>query len=693
MKLSLEEATNLVLDEVVKPDELDHHMIVFSWQEPLAAEDVLHPYQLPGEEAEQIPIKGESWFFWIDDVPVAYYSHPVRYVLVDRATGKVTVHDEDWWPVLNGQGLWITKEEYWNEEYWVFSTIEKQSKGTDASNPYHTPHLAIPGVFSPKNQDRPGAALVVNGWHEGHPVEEEMAADAEGMIDVLNKAGFTTSFLGPPLTSYFHSIEDWVEIQADVLQPSQTAVLYFTSHGEDFGSEGTLLLGRSFFTEKNFAEMLEKFDPGVHIIIIIDACYSGSFVDTLEKYADVTITSTQEGDYAYGDYDRAPGLEGLLSEPDVNPEDEGSEFTSGFVEDWNEIMGDPEEIERIKEKANQRAENFWEALMKACYYSALEKDYAFLNGWTDPIFHKGLPSTRPPTPTPVPPTPTPQPEVSFVEEYQDENLAALDEFAERMGFDEDQKALLVFAYLLDPGGDWIDSIAEQEVGRKEPQVDIIGGSGLQLEMENEEAGQEFRTWIEDNAPCDSVPLQEGGFSVCPGELSLGNTGIPRYGVPKSRAQWSFPVGDTYLFAMTLAGDVPIHDDDHYIYSLVLDADGAPQNNFQAQPPFTWDYYQGTDQWYELIWNPEEDEWSLTVRGPNFSQMESQARVLVAGNLVVFFVPEDEIEVENPSFRLTAFMHDGSFSPAGRGGDVLGENPTQPLFTIPEEPILLEGGGG
>jgi hypothetical protein len=55
--------------------------------------------------------------------------------------------------------------------------------------------------------------------------------------------------------------------------------------------------------------------------------------------------------------------------------------------------------------------------------------------------------------------------------------------------------------------------------------------------------------------------------------------------------------------------------------------------------------------------------------------------VIAGDLVVFFIPASEVEVEMPSFRMTSFGHDGTYAPEVSGGDVSGADPTEPLILL------------
>ncbi len=154
-----------------------------------------------------------------------------------------------------------------------------------------------------------------------------------------------------------------------------------------------------------------------------------------------------------------------------------------------------------------------------------------------------------------------------------------------------------------------------------------------------------------------------------------------------------PAGDVGIFSMDLAGDVPLSGGDHsLIYSLVLDSDRDPADDWVFNPPFDWDFFQGTDRWYQLAYDHTSDAWSLSVTqlttdGQIPSETESSTvRAVVEGNSVAFFVSMSEFRSAEPAFRLTAFGHDGFFSESDRGGDVSGLDPTAPPIPLVGEPI-------
>lgn len=120
----------------------------------------------------------------------------------------------------------------------------------------------------------------------------------------------------------------------------------------------------------------------------------------------------------------------------------------------------------------------------------------------------------------------------------------------------------------------------------------------------------------------------------------------------------------------------------FIYSYVLDADGDPANDWQTQGPYTWDFYQGTDTWFELIRGAEDGEWRATASRVTPDQqiepIDLPFRVIIWDNIIWWWVPESSAPTDAP-FRVSAFAHDGTYSPRSSSGDVPGANPTEGLL--------------
>ena len=150
---------------------------------------------------------------------------------------------------------------------------------------------------------------------------------------------------------------------------------------------------------------MRDFDPAVHIVVIIESCFSGDFIDSISKVADIIITSTNNDLVAYG---ADLGDHELDGDEDPNPEDEGGEFSSGFIGEWRNINNDTSKLDEARRRAESSGTGIWEEVAAMSFVAALEKDAGYINGKTLPLSTRGAAGTRP-TPMPATPTSTPEP--------------------------------------------------------------------------------------------------------------------------------------------------------------------------------------------------------------------------------------------------------------------------------------------
>ncbi|MGC1122507.1 MAG: caspase family protein [Candidatus Methanofastidiosia archaeon] len=352
---SLLKAMERVREEVITPDQ---KVVAFLWPEPLLSSDQIAPYAPAQAEFTKVPylisypLKESCWFFWIDDDPYAKYAHPVRFVFFRIESGDLMMYNEEWWPVLNKTSLWAEEEEYWNTAYWVYNAGIERPK----------PSIFFYRVGAPLNQEEEptGKALVVNGWKEGEHSRETMAADEKSMTAAFKETRFSVE-----QARTVKDIEKILKTWSKEMEPDSTLVIYITAHG----NEGYVVIGGEKFTVSAFAELLGDFEDGVHIFVIVDACYAGGFLaDEVKKEAEIIITSTSSTKRAYEDFD---------PKNDPNPSDKGSEFTSGFSQTFyllQEISVDspPDNYGRIFAKV--------EDVMSG----AIELDAAAQSGCSDP---------------------------------------------------------------------------------------------------------------------------------------------------------------------------------------------------------------------------------------------------------------------------------------------------------------------
>ncbi|MEM9194660.1 MAG: hypothetical protein AAGF12_36110 [Myxococcota bacterium] len=220
---------------------------------------------------------------------------------------------------------------------------------------------------------------------------------------------------------------------------------------------------------------------------------------------------------------------------------------------------------------------------------------------------------------------------------------------------------LCTADLSDELQDFIDSISMREATFRQNLIDIIGSSASELTVTQETADALFNNSAFE---CGDDGSESGVRVVC------GDSPPP------------LAAGKLLRATMNLADLAPTGNRDHsFIYSLVLDSDGDPANNWQFNPPFDFDLFQGTDRWYQLVWDHRTQNWMLSatqIRTDQSTQtVPTGAWATIVDSHINFYVPEAEYDSAAVTYRLTSFGHDGMFSESDRGADVTGGDPTVP----------------
>ena len=359
------QAVNNVVDEY-NLEEKDY--VVVFYLGDLEAGDVVseNAPQAPSKISIVLEIQEPSYFFMIDYAPGARFGHDVKYVIVSKITGKITGDmDANWTPLINNptvegiEGLYNYNMETWKwyKPSWL-KDLEEDSINWEDFEPY------TPGLGEVEG------AIVVNGNKPNYP-DMGITEDANNMYEFYRK------FLG----------DDWVEklefpdnekedlrnaIGEMVGKGVNDLTIYIVSHGEN----DSLTMGNTDMTAEEFKEMLENFS-NVTFKIIIDACYSGSFIDNLKNLDNVAIilTATDENRFSYGDID-GPG--------DPNPYDTGGEWTSGFLEDLMEYTTDQSTWNYIEDIALEYGVSEKVVLYWYAWESAWKLDYARILGLSNP---------------------------------------------------------------------------------------------------------------------------------------------------------------------------------------------------------------------------------------------------------------------------------------------------------------------
>lgn len=294
------------------------------------------------------------------------------------------------------------------------------------------------------------------------------------------------------------------------------------------------------------------------------------------------------------------------------------------------------------------------------------------------------PATEAPLAFDYPPTPPPPTFTPSLEELLDRYSASFRSSARawlEMGLPADDVASMGGFMLSDPQGDGIYSIKGVEPGISSPLADIQSYlvaslalvPGAEEPIFNQsifECGDRSRRTV--ICALDSLPMPPGNLVAA--TIVLAEP-IPSPSQPfDPQAMLPIPSGDVML-----------------VYAFVVDRDGDPSNNFRAVPPYDWDYYQGTDTWYELVGDPEYGLWELYATDASRRPFPSTARAVIDGNTITFFIAAGELgDLSLVRYRMSAFQTDGSYRPEISTGDVTGDDPQQDLLPILETDLTVHG---
>ena len=122
-----------------------------------------------------------------------------------------------------------------------------------------------------------------------------------------------------------------------------------------------------------------------------------------------------------------------------------------------------------------------------------------------------------------------------------------------------------------------------------------------------------------------------------------------------------PAGNYVFLVAEFADDIPLaHPERFYLYGFVFDGDADETNNVVPEPPFPNHSSAFTDQFFQIGYDPMFG-WShgfVGRRDGGFQFPQSNARIIISGKQLGILVPACEFEAETPTFRVTAFSHEG-----------------------------------
>lgn len=318
-------ARSILLKKVIKTKSLaaGDALIAFGLKRPLKAKTKIHVFR---DYEKAITVRAKSWFFWIDDDPKAQFEHGTRFVLINAKTGRVKVIARNWWPVIGKKAPWYAFADYWKSSNWAFSNV------TAPAPPAAAARVSIaaknPQVHAAASTDE--CAVIIDGSGDakaGFPV------DVANMDTTIKAFGMTSKKLTPPNNNK----ADFEKAAGDLIKDGCKDVLLFLA---GHGSAASITMGTGNYTAAELKALIDK-HPTIGFKVVVQACKSGSWVTPLAgKTTLITITST---DSALPSYSADPD-----TAADPNPNDVGSEFTSGLVEDLLLTLIDPMAMQRVQ---------------------------------------------------------------------------------------------------------------------------------------------------------------------------------------------------------------------------------------------------------------------------------------------------------------------------------------------------------
>ena len=168
---SREQAVDILIEEVVGQDSIQYHHF-FSKIEMMFEGDTLWG---DGYFEYQICPYFENWVFFVDDLPLANWAHPCRYIFFDKQNGAYTIIEDNWpplnyldepdlffddWEWILGTGIEITKKD--ENEFLIFP------------NPVHN-ELVVTPLFPPLRGDKGGCKLTLTEISGNQALETEIA--------------------------------------------------------------------------------------------------------------------------------------------------------------------------------------------------------------------------------------------------------------------------------------------------------------------------------------------------------------------------------------------------------------------------------------------------------------------------------------------------------------------------------------
>ncbi len=328
LDLTREEAIERLMAEVIQSSPNADMLVAYGLQHPLPASDLLQSL-LPADITSSTALigppytHGEAWFFWIDDLPLAAFAHPTRFILIDLATGAVEVKPEEWWPVVNGEPYWNTTEIREDNADIVYQGAQAYANPVAPNlSAQHVTNLYV--LQAKKSEEHKFAILVRDS------PEKRFSNSIEAMKKQLIEDGFSEKNI-IVVESYFSAATKQTMLNAFVCMVTRINkymktpiakdpefLFYYVGHSNklngmvfgkkgqkaetmNYGIRGTLIKPDGTVVTDTLAGNLLSI-PSKDITVIIDSCKSGTAIEAISNVGlkGQILTATNDDRLALG---------------------------------------------------------------------------------------------------------------------------------------------------------------------------------------------------------------------------------------------------------------------------------------------------------------------------------------------------------------------------------------------------------
>jgi hypothetical protein len=271
-----------------------------------------------------LTIGEESFLFFLDLAPGAFYEHPVRFILVGRS-GAHQVIDAVWWPRVNGEMV---------DEFRDLTPDDDHVIAGNAVAGATSGGLMQFDVSVVSRVQREGF-LIVQGLLQGEDLFEASNDTYFNGIAFFNSYKTAFSELNGLVMGDADSIFDAIDTMVE--KKLSPITIYIIAHG---GVDG-VRLGGVWITAQQFHDKFAE-HPGTLFNFLLGSCHSGSFIDNLSSLSNVRVAQSA----CAADQSAWPDWDDISGTADYNPADSGSEWLSSILaaaaaiveNHWSEVV-------------------------------------------------------------------------------------------------------------------------------------------------------------------------------------------------------------------------------------------------------------------------------------------------------------------------------------------------------------------